>query len=72
MNRREFGAAALGLAATSLASAQSAEAPEVIRALRPMTGGILRGCWSSNANQGMIPATIDPCDCFAFRRSLFP
>jgi Xaa-Pro dipeptidase len=40
MNRREFGAAALGLAATSLASAQSPEAPAAIQALRPMTGGI--------------------------------
>ncbi len=40
MNRREFGAAALGLGATSLASAQPPQVPAVIRALRPMTGGI--------------------------------
>jgi Xaa-Pro dipeptidase len=40
MNRREFGAAALTMAAPAFANAQSPEVPEVIRQLRPMKDGI--------------------------------
>jgi len=40
MNRREFGAAALTMAAPTLANAQSPEVPEVIRQLRPMKNGV--------------------------------
>jgi Xaa-Pro dipeptidase len=40
MNRREFGAAAVTMAAPAFASARSPEVPEVIRQLRPMKDGI--------------------------------
>ena len=40
MNRREFGAAAVAIAAPAFASAQSPDVPEVIRQLRPMKDGI--------------------------------